>query len=56
MKGWINNGIVGEYQTILEAMGGRFFNLKDYVWALGKMAANNRFTSRSNFLDWITND
>lgn len=56
IKGWVNNGIVGEYQTILEAMGGRFFNLADYAWSIGYMLGNNRLTSVSALTDWLTNN
>lgn len=34
--GGINNAIVGNYNNILEAMGGRFWGKKDYGWATGK--------------------
>lgn len=34
--GGVNNAIVGNYNNILEAMGGRFWGKKDYAWATGK--------------------
>lgn len=54
IKGWANNAVVGEYQTIIEAAGARFFNLADYGWAIGYMLGNTRLTNKNVFFDWIT--
>lgn len=41
IKGAYNNYIVGEYQLFIEAIGGEFFSLKDYIWAHAKLLGDN---------------
>ena len=37
LKGALSNYLVGEFQMLIEAGAGEFYNLKDYVWAHTKL-------------------
>lgn len=41
VKGATANALIGEYQTLIEAIGGEFFSFQDWVWAQGAVLGMN---------------
>ena len=54
--GGTSNLLTGEYQIILEAIGGEAFTLEDYAWACAKLFGDNTIHLPGKFIDYITNN
>ena len=55
VKGMINNLLGGEWQLLLEAGAGEYFNFKDYLWAQ-TMIFGETFKAPGKLIDFLNND
>lgn len=56
VKGIISNYLVGELQMIIEAGGGEFFRIRDYLWAHTKIFGDDVTGAPGRIMDFVTND
>lgn len=56
LKGAVSNYLVGEFQMMIEAGGGEFYNLKDYTWAHAKLFGDNTIGAPGRLMDFLTNN
>lgn len=56
VKGFIANYIVGEFQMLIEAGAGEFYNLADYAWANARVFGDNTLNAPGRIMDFLTDN
>lgn len=56
VKGMISNRLVGEYNMLIEAGAGEFYDLVDYAWAHKKVFGDNTLRAPGKIMDFFTNN